>query len=76
MQSDFWAAASGAAVDCGLFPVFQRLEYFTDVLQHFHQGLRLVWLLQLYVFFWVAHFDEEFADSFAVVSLQHYLTVF
>ena len=30
-----------------------------------------VGLLEFYVFFWVAIFNEVFADSVAVVSLQH-----
>ena len=35
-----------------------------------------VWLLEFYVFFGVAAFDEELSDSVAVVSLQHDLAVF
>jgi hypothetical protein len=34
------------------------------------------WLLEFYVFFGVAAFDEELSDSVAVVSLQHDLAVF
>jgi hypothetical protein len=48
----------------------------SEVLQWFHLGLRLLWLLEFYVFFGVAAFDEKCTDSVAMVSLQHDLAVF
>ena len=58
--------------------MFEGFEYFSDVFQRFHLGFASwrLWLLDFYVFFWVAEFDEKFFDAVAVVALEHDLPVF
>jgi hypothetical protein len=34
-----------------------------------------MWLLQLYVLFWIATFNEEITDSIPMITLQHNLTI-
>ena len=55
---------------------FRDLSTSRTLCSIFILGLRLGLLLQFYVFFRVAHLDEELSDSVAVVSLQHDLAVF
>lgn len=58
------------------FLCFRDLSNSRKFCSAFILGLRFVWLLQFYVFFGVAAFDEELSNSVAVVSLQHDLAVF
>jgi len=58
------------------FLCFRDLSTSRKFCSGFVWGLRLLWLLEFYVFFGVAAFDEELSDSVAVVSLQHDLAVF
>jgi hypothetical protein len=56
----------------------QHFKYSSYVPQQFHLGLApFVWqLLEFNVFFRISELNQELADSFTMVSLKKYLTVF